>query len=208
MRSKLFIGWLNWSLNSTDGLTWSRASLPVGQAVLNRIAYGNGMFVATDLFDPVALFASTNRWFRVEMDGPIYGIAYEAGTFIAAGQGAVYSSTNAVTWNRRNMGIPAKLHDAAFGNGRMAVVGAKGKILTSGFFGDQGPVLTLPKIADGRFEVQVPTVLGKRYHLEAKESITDPNWSSVTANAGDGSTQSISDPVARGPRRFYRIRAE
>jgi hypothetical protein len=59
------------------------------------------------------------------------------------------------------------------------------------------------------FSLSVPTVRGRIYFLQYKDSLTDTNWVSPSAIVvGDGSVKALTDPAAMAPHRFYRIRQQ
>ena len=56
--------------------------------------------------------------------------------------------------------------------------------------------------------VTFTTVVGLIYHLEYRDDLNTPGWSPLASLPGTGSTESLIDPVATVPHRFYRIRVE
>jgi hypothetical protein len=66
--------------------------------------------------------------------------------------------------------------------------------------------LTKPSFETGNVTMKCETLAGVTYHLEATESLENPNWVTVFSLTGDGGTRTLADaaPPARG--RFYRIR--
>ena len=56
--------------------------------------------------------------------------------------------------------------------------------------------------------VAFTTVVGLIYHLEYRDDLNIPGWSPLGSLPGTGSTESLIDPVATVPHRFYRIRVE
>lgn len=54
--------------------------------------------------------------------------------------------------------------------------------------------------------VSFPTESGFNYDLEFQTQITASNWSVLTTVPGDGSKQSVRDPLSDTPR-FYRVAA-
>ena len=67
-------------------------------------------------------------------------------------------------------------------------------------------LLTSVQRLGNSFAVSVPTLNGKTYTLEFKDSLSDPVWTSGAADLGDGITQTLVDANATGSRRFYRVR--
>jgi uncharacterized delta-60 repeat protein len=70
------------------------------------------------------------------------------------------------------------------------------------------PQLLSPTRSNNTFSVSVATVAGKSYVLEYKNSLGDPNWSSLPGVTGDGTVKTLTDATATGPRRFYRVHVE
>ena len=58
----------------------------------------------------------------------------------------------------------------------------------------------------GGFRVSVPTLSGKVYLLEYKNSLADSNWTGLPLVAGNGGTITLTDPTANASQRFYRLR--
>jgi uncharacterized delta-60 repeat protein len=58
------------------------------------------------------------------------------------------------------------------------------------------------------FRAYVPTVIGKTYMLEYRDSLGEAGWTAATSILGDGTVQSISDRSANVAQRFYRLRVE
>jgi hypothetical protein len=58
------------------------------------------------------------------------------------------------------------------------------------------------------FTVSVPTVRGRAYFLEFKDSLAAPKWTMRPPLPGDGSTRQLTDPFATPARRFYRVRQQ
>ncbi len=62
-----------------------------------------------------------------------------------------------------------------------------------------------PRMQGHRFSVRVPSVRGRVYTLEFKNSLSDPSWTPLPMVVGDGSELLLSDPNATTPHRFYRV---
>jgi hypothetical protein len=58
------------------------------------------------------------------------------------------------------------------------------------------------------FSVNVQTLVGVRYVLECKESLSASEWVAVSELTGNGSAQSIQDNRPASTQRFYRLRVE
>jgi hypothetical protein len=85
---------------------------------------------------------------------------------------------------------------AAGGYQSIAVIGA----------GLAGPTFRTTNFnrAGGVCSIQVPTIRGKTYYFQHRDSLTSP-WISSLPVPGDGSTKTFSDPSPLTPQRFYRV---
>ena len=70
------------------------------------------------------------------------------------------------------------------------------------------PSLLSPGWGLGRFSVSVVTETGATYHLERKNSLSDPEWVTVSIVSGNGLARSLSDQGATDAQSFYRVRVE
>lgn len=68
--------------------------------------------------------------------------------------------------------------------------------------------LSNPAVQSNVFTVSVPTVRGRAYFLEYKDSVADPKWIIRPPLPGDGSTRQLADPFATTAQRFYRVRQQ
>jgi hypothetical protein len=75
---------------------------------------------------------------------------------------------------------------------------------------DQQPIVPLfgPFLSSHGFEIAVPTVTNRIYHLEYGERLETPQWKPLYRVQGDGNWLTVADPVTNAPRRFYRVRVE
>jgi parallel beta-helix repeat protein len=73
--------------------------------------------------------------------------------------------------------------------------------------GSPPPALQLlnPNSTAGQFSVSVPTLNGRAYRLEYKNSLSDPTWTGLYMIAGNGGSQSPSDSAPPTTQRFYRV---
>jgi len=58
------------------------------------------------------------------------------------------------------------------------------------------------------FTISVPTVRGRAYFLEYKDSLTDLRWMMRQPVPGDGTIRQLDDPSATTAQRFYRVRQQ
>lgn len=66
--------------------------------------------------------------------------------------------------------------------------------------------LTKPSFETGNVTMKCETLAGVTYHLEATESLENPNWVTVFSLTGDGGTRTLADAAPPTGGRFYRIR--
>jgi alpha-tubulin suppressor-like RCC1 family protein len=65
--------------------------------------------------------------------------------------------------------------------------------------------LSAPRMANGAFNICVPTSPNRRYFLQARDVLTGTSWMNVTGVAGDGTLQTLADPLPPAAGRFYRV---
>ena len=65
---------------------------------------------------------------------------------------------------------------------------------------------TNPNWASNAFSLSLPTLYGKLYWLEYKNSLDETNWKSLSMNLGSGATLSLTNSPATNAQRFYRVR--
>jgi hypothetical protein len=70
------------------------------------------------------------------------------------------------------------------------------------------PVVLATKAPGASFSVQAATVSGFTYFLEYTTSFVGGTWTTAAQTAGDGTLQTLTDPAATGPQRFYRLRVQ
>jgi hypothetical protein len=66
-------------------------------------------------------------------------------------------------------------------------------------------MMVSPSYSNGIFSVSVPTLSGKVYLFEYKDSLGG-DWQSLPLTAGNGKTATLTDKTASGATRFYRVR--
>jgi len=62
-----------------------------------------------------------------------------------------------------------------------------------------------PAWGEGAFSAQVPTLRGKTYYLQHRDSLSSPQWMMRPPVPGDGTLRTLVDSDATVPQRFYRI---
>jgi uncharacterized delta-60 repeat protein len=70
------------------------------------------------------------------------------------------------------------------------------------------PTLSGVLFRSGAFSCQSPTLAGKKYTLQFKDSVELNGWNSFPAVSGDGTTKTFSDSNPPLTRRFYRLLSE
>jgi len=67
------------------------------------------------------------------------------------------------------------------------------------------PAITNATGGTGMFSCAVPTIRGRTYTLQFKDSVTQPTWTPLTPIPGLDDLLTLTDPQATDPQRFYRI---
>lgn len=87
---------------------------------------------------------------------------------------------------------------------------AAGKLHSMALIGAGPPVtqvwLTNFSFGANGFTVSVPTLHGRVYRLEYKESLTDSVWTALPLQAGTGGELQMNAPAGLGSQEFYRVR--
>jgi uncharacterized repeat protein (TIGR01451 family) len=66
------------------------------------------------------------------------------------------------------------------------------------------PIITDPVYAGGHFGFSVATSTGVNYRVEYTDSLSDPDWVTLTTFTGDGTVKPVVDPTPNPNQRFYR----
>lgn len=118
--------------SDNNGATWTYSS-SAGAGVTD-ISFGNGLFVHSKTgTDQVFRSADGINWLTSNIsNGATAANAIhfwsELGLFVIAGSGAIYKSTDAITWEVALSGITNVMNDIHQLNGRMIVVGEGSKV--------------------------------------------------------------------------------
>jgi hypothetical protein len=131
--SVVFAGYHGTILNSEDGKTWSRATVPT-VAHLRGLSFGNGTFVAVG--DGGTILTSTDgRSWGARDSGTqedLYAIGFTAVGFIAVGDfGTVLLSSDGVTWTAVQRATDVTLRGVSAQPGRIVAVGDLGAVISS-----------------------------------------------------------------------------
>lgn len=98
--------------------------------------------------------------------------------------------------------IPASLPAAqAVTGGAYSSLALVGSLPPLAFALPMGPVFK-----DGSFSVSVPTVRGRHYRLEYKDSLDEVRWTMLPPLPGDGTVRLLTDYGASSQGRYYRLR--
>jgi GH25 family lysozyme M1 (1,4-beta-N-acetylmuramidase) len=81
-------------------------------------------------------------------------------------------------------------------------------VTTTGIGGSSAPVISNPKLNGTTFTLSIPTEIGTNYVLEYKNSISDPIWTPLQTNGGNGSIMNLTNLGTIDPIRFYQIRLQ
>ena len=65
-----------------------------------------------------------------------------------------------------------------------------------------------PVKSGGSFTLSFETTAGKTYIVEYTDSLSAPNWQPLPNVSGDGTVKTVTNPVAGGGQRYYRIREQ
>jgi T5SS/PEP-CTERM-associated repeat protein len=74
--------------------------------------------------------------------------------------------------------------------------------------GVTAPVMVNPQYTGTSMSFSFQTQPGPSYVIEFKNALTDEQWSTLETRVGDGSVMMVTDAVAIGTSRFYRIRVQ
>ena len=135
-------------LTSPDGITWKREQSGVITAIFD-VTFGKGIFVAVGGIWNIGFAPPMpNELILISQDGttwtpinrgdddirPLNAVTYGSNRFVAVGNtGKILTSSDGVTWTKKEIGESATLNDVAFGNDRFIAVGDNDTILQSQF---------------------------------------------------------------------------
>lgn len=114
-----------------------------------------------------------------------------------------------VNWQSKTFDVPAGLQTLLWQYGKDSVTSGGqdaawlDQVLLLG-----PPVLVTPSRIGNAFAATIPTASGKNYFLEYKNNLSDTNWTALPGVAGNGNPQTLTDPAAGTPQRYYRIRQQ
>lgn len=190
---------------SSGGTSWDTVTLSSGwQIQFEAVAYGGGVFVATDNAGSKVAYSSDGREWSLTQTGLSnpHSVDFGSGLFCAVGDlGTLSTSMNGREWMARSSGTTSSLTDVVHGNGTFVAVGARGLILQS------APVIVLglDQASPGALAISGP--IGQSCQIESASEISAAsNWEvmgSVVLTAG--STMWTDPRPAATSQRFYRV---
>lgn len=108
---------------SFDGIGWSRAhaKLPLN-AIIEGLAYGNGRFVAIDLYGHSLSSTDGMEWQPGSWSAPagdyLDAIAFGSGKFVVSSRtDRIWTSTDGIQWTQGSSSVSGGMSSLAFGNG-------------------------------------------------------------------------------------------
>jgi hypothetical protein len=107
-------------VTSPNGLAWTLRSSGTANN-LNRVAFGNGVYVAVGNGGTIISSADGASWDvqLSETTADLNSVRFLNGQFVAVGAaGTLLVSTDGSIWSASSVGTTAALYDVAFGNGR------------------------------------------------------------------------------------------
>jgi hypothetical protein len=115
-------------LVSRDGIVWE--SITISQPGLwMGVCYGAGLFVAVGSVGSTVLTSSDGyNWTSQStplVGGSLYGVTYDNGLFVAAGDGVILTSVNGRDWSTA-FTLSGTLYDVVYGGDRFLAVGDQG----------------------------------------------------------------------------------
>jgi O-glycosyl hydrolase len=162
--------------------------------------------------------------------GGYHSLALRAGGTVVAwgdnsyGQSGVPSVTNAVAiaaGDAHSLALKTDGSVAAWGNnfygqcsissnltGVVAIAAGGTHSLTLRGPAPIGPVLSASRPGRNSFALSLPTIRGKAYFLQYKNSLNAPNWSFGPALVGNGSARSWTSTLTNSPSGYFRVRQE
>ena len=194
-------------VTSTDGFTWTVATNLL--AGWGSIAYGNNTFAAVGNYAsfPGYVATSTNGldWILREpgINWRPRGIAFGNGNFVVAAEnGVIMSSDDAVNWAPGDSGIVTHLGHVFCARGRFFVLGTSNMILSSDHYGP--PILSGHVVPGGSgFEVTIESESGANFTVQSSTNRVD--WTDCSGVTNAVSITSFTDSaVASSPLRIYR----
>ena len=105
---------------STDGITWTQRTMPVG--TWYSVTYGGGTFVAVSSGSTNAATSTDGiTWTQrtLPADPMWYGVTYGNGTFVAVAYGSSIAATSpdGITWTQRTLPASANWNSLSYGGG-------------------------------------------------------------------------------------------
>ena len=135
----LAVGGSGTILTSANASAWTKQSAPAA-ILLTDVEYGNGTLVVSTDGNRIFTSANASNWTQRTTTAPqadtLYRVAYGSNAFVVVGGGnadetVLDSTTDGVSWIRRNLSTNRALYGVGYGNNRFVAVGNGGEILLS-----------------------------------------------------------------------------
>lgn len=184
---------------SSDGKAWSlRCRGNSGQKPIQK---GDSLFIYASVSTDAG-----KTWVRHESHYEPYNpsaLLYAAGHFVAANDGLISTSPDALTWTEREPGTPDLLTDLAFGNNTFVAVGLGGRITTSSALNPL-PEVAAPGLAIApSIMLKWPSIAGRWYQVENSPDMQ--TWTK-TADLIPGTGADIQRAYEQiGDRKYFRV---
>jgi hypothetical protein len=187
---------------SSNLVTWYGTAA----ASATGVAYGNGLFVASDNLGHIRTSTNGAYWLDQVVDAGynFTSVAFGLNTFVVVGsatnrgEGAIFTSADGFGWRKRTTAA-SPLLGAAYGNGRFIAVGNNGTILQS------GPAFTLQgrQSPSGGFALSLDGETGRFFRVQASPDLSA--WTDLLGFTNAQNPTAVVDLTAQQyPRRFYR----
>jgi hypothetical protein len=193
-------------LSSTDGVNWTNSASSLTNRLSGNaysVAHGNGRFVASGAYSPseAVLFISVDglRWSIFRRPGPpIYNLGYGHGVFLGIQNGRIVTSKLGQTWTARASTTPLQAFIPV--EQTFIGVGAYGAICES----DPviGRFISGTVLSSGAFQATFEGLISESYRIQRSSNLVE--WTLISVISPPTGTQTFIDPIAPGPRSFYR----
>lgn len=188
-----------WGLNFTG-----QTNVPAGLSNAVAVAAGGGHSMALKVDGTVVAWGNNSDHQTNVPTGLTNVVAIAAGGYHSL---ALKADGKVMAWGANNNGqtnVPVWLTNAA-----AIAAGTYHNLALMSGEGTAGTLcLTNLALHTNRFTAWVPTVRGRSYFLEYKDSLTDPKWVMRQPVPGDGTIRQLADPLATTTQRFYRVRQQ
>jgi hypothetical protein len=77
--------------------------------------------------------------------------------------------------------------------------------IQGGFWIQPAPIFFAPKAQNGNFMVSIQSELGQAYTVSYANSLSSPNWQTLTNITGNGSVITVTNSAAGSSQQFFRL---